>query len=89
MHARSPGCLADRLGVIPVILATFDVGFDVLGWYQMHLVAERDQFAGPMMSATTGFYGYLGGWELREEGDHLRAAEIDPQHRTVLLIDAV
>jgi len=30
-----------------------------------------------------------GGGKLREEGDQLRAAEIDPQHRPILLIDAV
>ena len=41
------------------------------------------------MCATAGFHGDLGGRELFEEGDHLRAAKIDPQHRSVLLIDAV
>src|SRR5271165_6861093 len=89
MHARSPRRLADRLGIIAVILATFDVGFDIWGRDQTYHVAERDQFAGPIMSAATGFQGDLGAGKLRKEGDQLRAAEIDPQHRPILLIDAV
>ena len=32
MHARPPGGLTDRLGVVAVILAMLDVGFDVLRW---------------------------------------------------------
>ena len=47
------------------------------------------QFACPVVSAATGFHGDLSGRELLEEKIHLRAAEIDPQHRPVLLIDAV
>ena len=78
MHARTPGGLTDRFGVVAVVLAAFDIGFDVLGRDQTHLVAERGQFAGPIMSAATGFHGDLGGRQLLEEGDHLRTAEIDP-----------
>ena len=89
MHARSPCRLANCLGVISVIFATFDVGLDVLGRDQTYLVAERGQFAGPMVTAAVGFHGNLGGRKLREEGGQLRAAEIDPQHRPLLLIDAV
>jgi hypothetical protein len=55
----------------------------------MDLVAKRGQFASPMVSTATGFHGNLGGGKLHEEGDDLRAAEIHPQHRSILLIDAV
>ena len=89
MHARTPGGLADRFGVVAIVLAAFDIGFDVLRRDETHHVAERGQFASPMMRAATGFQGDVGGRELLEEGYHLRAAEIDPQHRPVLLIDAV
>ena len=41
MHARPPRRFTDRLGVVAVILAAFDIGFDVLGRNQTHLVAER------------------------------------------------
>src|SRR5215213_1695290 len=66
-----------------------DVGFDVLRRDQAHRMAKRGQFAGPMVSATAGFHGDLRRRQLGEKGDHLRAAEIDPQHRPVLLIDAM
>jgi hypothetical protein len=42
-----------------------------------------------MVSAAAGFHGDFGRRELGEEGDHLRTAEIDPQHRPILRIDAV
>ena len=78
MHARSPCRLADRLGVVTVILAALDVGFDVLGRDQTHLVAQRDQFASPMVCAAAGFHGNLGGRKLGEKGKQLRTAEIYP-----------
>src|ERR1700722_14221647 len=89
MHPGSPGRLADRLGVIAVILATFDVGLDVLGRDQAHLVTERDQLASPMVSTAAGFHCNLCGKKPREEWDHLCAAEIYPQHRPLLLIDTM
>jgi hypothetical protein len=46
-------------------------------------------FASPMVSAATGFHGNLGGGKLSEEGNELSAAEIDPQHWSVPLIDAM
>ena len=50
---------------------------------------ERDQFPSPMVRAATVFHGDLGRWQLLRKGGHLRAAEIDSQHRLILLIDAV
>jgi hypothetical protein len=49
MHARTPGGLADRFGVVAIVFAAFDVGFDVLRRDETHGVAERGQFAGPIM----------------------------------------
>ena len=88
MHARPPGRLTDRLRVVTVVLAAFDIGFDVLGRDKSHLMAERGQFAGPIVRPAAGFQGDDGRRELPEEGDHLCAAEVDAQQRTVLLIDA-
>jgi hypothetical protein len=89
MHPRPPCRLADRLGVIAIVLGALDVGFDVLRRDQTNLVAKRGQFASPMVSAATGFRSNLGGGKLRKEGDELRTAEIDPQYRPILLIDAM
>jgi hypothetical protein len=72
-----PGRFADRLGVITVVLAAFDIGFDVLGWDKTHFMASRGQFASPMVRAATGFHGDLGRRKLFEEGQQLRTAEID------------
>jgi hypothetical protein len=52
-------------------------------------MAERGQFASPMVCAATGFHGDLCRWKLFEEGQQLRTAEIDSQHWPILLIDAV
>ena len=89
MHAGTPARFADRRGVVAVILAAFDIRRHVLRRDQMHLVAERGQFPGPMMAAATGFQGNLGGRQLGEEVDHLPAAQIEPQRRPLRLIDAV
>jgi hypothetical protein len=78
MHARPPRRFTDRLGVVAIVLAALNIRFDVLGWDETHLVTERDQFASPIMCATAGFHGDLRGWQLPEERDHLRTAEIDP-----------
>ena len=67
MHAWPPRRLADRLGVVTVIFAAFDVGFDVLRWDQSDPVTECDQLASPMVRAGTGLHGDLGRRELAEE----------------------
>jgi hypothetical protein len=63
MHARPPRGFTDRLGVVAVILGSFDVGFDILRRDEMHRVAERDEFASPVMRAAAGFQGDFGRWE--------------------------
>jgi hypothetical protein len=85
MHAGPPGRLTDCLGIVAVVLAALDVGFDVLRRDETHLVTERGQLARPMVSAGTSLHGDLGGRQLLEESNYLRAAEIDPQHRSVFL----
>src|ERR1700727_2362247 len=88
MHAWSPGGLADRFGVVAIVFAAFDIGFDVLRWDETYRVAERGQFAGPIVRAATGFQGNNGGWKLLEERHHLRATKVDAQERSFLLINA-
>jgi hypothetical protein len=45
--------------------------------------------SGPSNENATGFQGDDSGRELLEEGYHLRAPNIDPQHWPVMLIYAV
>jgi hypothetical protein len=42
-----------------------------------------------MVSRAASFHGNLSRCELFEEKGHLRAAKIDPQHRSILLLDPV
>src|ERR1700722_11388601 len=88
MHAWSPGRLADRFGVVAIVFAAFDIGFDVLRWDETYRVAERGEFAGPIVRAATGFQGNNGGWKLLEERRHLRATKVDAHERAFLLINA-
>jgi hypothetical protein len=89
MHARTPGGFTDRLSVVAVIFGSFDVGFDILRRDEVHRVAERNQFAGPVMRAAAGFQGDFSRRKFLEERDHLSAAEIGSQNWPVLLIDPV
>ena len=75
MHAWPSSRFTDRLGVISVVLAAFDIGFDVLGRNQTHLVTERGQFASPIVRAAAGFHGDLGGWEPLKESQQLWTTE--------------
>jgi hypothetical protein len=52
-------------------------------------VAKQGEFVGPVVRTATSFDDDMGSRQLLEEGDQLRAAEIGPQHRPVLLIDTV
>ena len=85
MHARTPGGFTDRLSVVAVILAALDIGFGRIG-------AESD--APWLVRAPNNVRHRRLPW--RSQGASclkkaiiLRAAKIDPQHRPVLLIDAV
>jgi hypothetical protein len=40
-------------------------------------MAERGQFASPMVRAATGFHGDLGWWKSFEKDQQLRTAKID------------
>src|SRR5271165_3957719 len=89
MHARAPRRLADGFGVVPVVLAAFDVRFDVLRRNETRLVAERGQFASPVVGTAARFQDDLRGRELPEERIHLPATQIGPKHRMIPLVDAV
>lgn len=49
VHARSRHRLADCLCIGRVVLAALEVSLDVARRHQPELVAERDQFARPMV----------------------------------------
>jgi hypothetical protein len=86
---RAPGGLADRLGVVAVVLGALDEGLHVLRWDQAHVVAEGGQFPCPMVRTGARFHRDLGWQMFLKERQHLSAAVIDTQHRLISLVDAV
>ena len=89
MHPRASRRLADRLGVVTIILAAFNVGFHVLGRHQEHGVAELLQFACPVMGAAACFLRDDRRRQLAEKRHHLRAPKIDAQDWPILMVDAM
>src|SRR5437764_876530 len=89
MHAGPPRGLADRFGVVAVVLAALDVRLDVLRWNETRPVAERGQFATPVMRPAARFQGDLGRGKLAEEGIHLPTTQGGPKHGVVLTVNAM
>jgi hypothetical protein len=65
--------LTQRLGVGGIVLATFNVRLDELGWEHSHLVTQRLQQARPVVRPAAGLDPDHRGWKLREEGHHVLA----------------
>ena len=88
-HLRPRRGFADRLGIVAIVLAALDEGFDVLRRDQPHRVAEPGQHTSPMMRATAGLQHHLHRWTAREEWHHVVAAQISSQHRPPVGIRAM
>ena len=59
-HSRARGCLADRFGVVAVVLGPFDERLDVLRRDQPNPMTQPAQQAAPMMRAAACFQHHLG-----------------------------
>jgi len=77
------------LGIVAVVLATLQVGLDVLRRDQAHVMAKGGQLACPMVRAAARFHGNHGRRVPFEERHQLRAAEIDPQLGLTCLVYTV
>jgi hypothetical protein len=80
MHAGTPGGLANRFGVVAVVLAAFNTGFDVLRRCETWCVTERGQFAPPMVRTAAGSKGDLG-----SEASFLKNGSSCPRRRLHLM----
>jgi hypothetical protein len=49
----------DGLGIMRIVLVTFDVGRDELGWDQLDLKAPFREPPGPVMGTSAGFHPYF------------------------------
>ena len=88
-HGGTRRGLADRLGIVTVILGPLDERLDVLRRDQANTMTQLVQQPAPVVRATAGLQHHLGRFLFGEEALHLGTLEFAPQHRTLLLIDAM
>ena len=88
-HRRTRGRLADRFGIVAVVLAPFDERLHVLGWDQRHPMAHAGEHPAPVVRAGAGFEGHLRRRQLAEKPFDLRPPQLAAQRRSIPLIDAM
>lgn len=79
--------LADRLGIVAIILRAFDEGLDVLCRDQPHPMAQRTQHPRPMMRAATRLDLHLGWCHSGKKPHQLRPPHLTAQNHPLLDID--
>ena len=60
-HGRAGDGFAYGLCVGRIILAAFDIGFDILRWHQAHVMAEAFKFSRLVMGTAAGFHAHKAG----------------------------
>lgn len=88
-HRRPPDRLADRFGVGGVIFLTLDVRFDVSGRHQPHVVAERQQFARPVVRSSARLDADQAARQFGEERQQPAARQPLAQNHLSFGVDAV
>ena len=87
-HRRPRYCLANRGGIVGVVLAAFEIGLHVARWHQLDRVAESLKLAAPMMGARAGFNANKAGRQGREKLQDLRTADPLADHHRAISIHA-
>ena len=85
-HARPAHRLADRIGIVPIVLAAPYVWLHVLRWHQFHLVPQRGQLAGPVIRPAAGLHADLRRRQPFEKAQHIAPAQLLAQHRLLRCI---
>jgi len=88
-HAGAADRLADRLGVVAVVLAALAVGRDEFRCHQPHPVPEPGKSPRPVVRAGARLHPDQARWELRDELEQLRAPDAPPQHHGASGVDTV
>jgi hypothetical protein len=79
-HGRPRDRLANRLGIVAVVLVGLHVRLDELRRHEPHFVAQLDELARPVVRAAAGFHPDQAGWQVAKELQHLAAFELLTQH---------
>src|SRR5271167_4617171 len=88
-HVRPGDRFTDRLGVSGIVLMPFYIGLYVGRRHQANGVAERLEFARPMMRRGAGFDADQARRHLLEEGQYIATLELTTQDDIALRVDAV
>src|SRR2546423_11948711 len=75
-HRWAPGSLADRLGIVGVVLVGFDVGLYQSRTDQPYAMTQLLDLARPIMRARAGFHRHRASRQLGDEGQQLPAREL-------------
>src|ERR1700733_5518079 len=88
-HVRPGDRLADRLGVSAIVLMPLDVGLDIGRRHQANGMAERLEFARPIMRRGAGFDAYQARRQLLEEGQYVASLDLPADNDIAIRIDAM
>ena len=88
-HIRTICRLADRGGVIAIILLAADESFDVLGWDKSHIVSHILEATRPVMRPATSFHRDNAKWLLYEPRQQLAPTKLFAHSGTTMTVDGV
>jgi hypothetical protein len=88
-HGRTRRCLVDRFGVLAVVFAAFEERLYVLRREQSNPMTQLNEQAAPMMRAAARLQHHFSRLQLAEKRLDLATPELAPEHRAILIINAI
>ena len=88
-HMRSADRLADRRGIIGVVLLRLQIRFDELRGNQPHSMSKHFENTGPMMSSLRRLQTDHAAWKIRKEIRHLPSTQPLLESKPAFLIGSV
>src|SRR5210317_2058629 len=74
-YLRSIDRFSNRASIVVIVLIAQHHRLDMLGWYQLHIMAQRNQFSTPVVGGGTGFHVNSACRQLSKELAHMVASE--------------
>jgi hypothetical protein len=88
-HVRSAHGLADRFGIVGVVLVAFHIRLDKLGADQSGIMPQFDQFPCPIVRPGTGLQANQARRQVGEKGQHLASLELLAQYGFAISVNTV